>query len=245
MSKSDSILISEIFGPTIQGEGALIGEPTLFIRTGGCDYRCSWCDTLYAVESKYKSDWSKHSTEDILDQCLSLAKPPIWITLSGGNPAIQPLEKLIKHGQKLGFKFAMETQGSIFQPWFNQLDHLILSPKPPSSDMKLDIAQFLLNTEQLSSELDISFKTVIANDNDYTWTKSLYSQLRQSNKRDCKQYIQPCNPNHNQCLTDEIFIKDLLKATDLLITKTLSDEWFDVIILPQLHAMLWPGVKGV
>lgn len=41
----DRIRISEIFGPTIQGEGALIGEPTVFVRTGGCDYRCSWCDS--------------------------------------------------------------------------------------------------------------------------------------------------------------------------------------------------------
>jgi 7-carboxy-7-deazaguanine synthase len=42
------ILISEIFGPTIQGEGALVGKPTVFVRTGGCDYRCDWCDTVYA-----------------------------------------------------------------------------------------------------------------------------------------------------------------------------------------------------
>ncbi len=34
--------IAEVFGPTIQGEGALIGEPTVFVRTGGCDYRCAW-----------------------------------------------------------------------------------------------------------------------------------------------------------------------------------------------------------
>jgi len=43
------IRISEIFGPTIQGEGPLIGTPTVFVRTAGCDYRCTWCDTLYAV----------------------------------------------------------------------------------------------------------------------------------------------------------------------------------------------------
>ena len=36
-----TLRIAEIFGPTIQGEGALIGEPTVFVRAGGCDYRCS------------------------------------------------------------------------------------------------------------------------------------------------------------------------------------------------------------
>ena len=50
------IRVNEIFGPTIQGEGALIGQPTIFVRTGGCDYRCSWCDTLHAVDSAYRDD---------------------------------------------------------------------------------------------------------------------------------------------------------------------------------------------
>ena len=51
------IRVSEIFGPTIQGEGVLIGLPTVFVRTGGCDYRCSWCDSLHAVDPKYRHDW--------------------------------------------------------------------------------------------------------------------------------------------------------------------------------------------
>ena len=42
--------VIEIFGPTIQGEGAEAGLPTHFVRFGGCDYRCSWCDTMYAVD---------------------------------------------------------------------------------------------------------------------------------------------------------------------------------------------------
>jgi 7-carboxy-7-deazaguanine synthase len=53
----ERIRISEIFGPTIQGEGPLIGRPTVFVRTGGCDYRCSWCDTLYAVLPEYRDEW--------------------------------------------------------------------------------------------------------------------------------------------------------------------------------------------
>ncbi len=44
-----TIPIVEIFGPVIQGEGAMIGVQTHFVRTGGCDYRCSWFDTPYAV----------------------------------------------------------------------------------------------------------------------------------------------------------------------------------------------------
>jgi len=54
-SAPDEIRVSEIFGPTIQGEGALIGQPTVFVRTGGCDYRCSWCDSLHAVDSRFRA----------------------------------------------------------------------------------------------------------------------------------------------------------------------------------------------
>lgn len=43
------LAVLEIFGPTLQGEGAVIGAPTMFIRFGGCDYRCEQCDSLHAV----------------------------------------------------------------------------------------------------------------------------------------------------------------------------------------------------
>ena len=58
--------IAEIFGPTIQGEGALIGEPTVFVRTGGCDYRCTWCDSLHAVDSAYRHTWAAMDTLSLI-----------------------------------------------------------------------------------------------------------------------------------------------------------------------------------
>src|SRR5260370_32965907 len=58
---------------------------------------------------------------------------PTLITLSGGNRALQLLMPLIALGRRDGHTFALETQGSVAQPWFSELDWLILSPKPPSS----------------------------------------------------------------------------------------------------------------
>jgi len=63
----ESIAISEIFGPTVQGEGPLIGQPTVFVRTGGCDYRCVWCDTLYAVLPEHRSEWVLMKPTEIED----------------------------------------------------------------------------------------------------------------------------------------------------------------------------------
>src|SRR5260221_7769924 len=89
------IRISEIFGPTVQGEGPLIGRPTVFVRTGGCDFRCSWCDTLYAVLPEHRSGWTPMSAGDILAKVVTLSGgAPLTVSLSGGNPALQPLAPL-------------------------------------------------------------------------------------------------------------------------------------------------------
>ena len=110
----DEIRISEIFGPTIQGEGALIGQPTVFVRTGGCDYRCAWCDSLHAVDNRFRADWRVMTTVEVLDRVRALSgDQPLMVSLSGGNPAIQPLGPLIRQGQAAGYRFALEPQGSV------------------------------------------------------------------------------------------------------------------------------------
>lgn len=74
--------VIEIFGPTIQGEGALIGAPTHFIRFGGCDYRCIWCDSMFAVKpEEVRENSEKLDYEQILTRIISLEGNPAWITL--------------------------------------------------------------------------------------------------------------------------------------------------------------------
>ena len=86
---TERVRISEIFGPTIQGEGPLIGRPTVFVRTAGCDYRCAWCDTLYAVLPEYRDEWTLMSPPQIMARVNELAgDSPVLISLSGGNPAL-------------------------------------------------------------------------------------------------------------------------------------------------------------
>ena len=85
--KAKTFPIIEIFGPTIQGEGAEAGLPTHFVRLGGCDYRCSWCDTMYAVDPvvvRRDSTWL--SAEQIIEALTRLPGSPRWVSISGGNP---------------------------------------------------------------------------------------------------------------------------------------------------------------
>ncbi len=232
---SETIRISEIFGPTIQGEGALIGQPTVFVRTGGCDYRCTWCDTLHAVDSKYREDWKPMSALAIMGKIEELSgDKPLMISLSGGNPAIQLLGGLIKLGKAKGYKFALETQGSIAQDWFADLDVLTLSPKPPSSGMKTDWAKFDECLRSADGKPQIAMKIVIFDDVDYR-----YAQDAAERYPHLPLYLQPGND------IEKTSMDALTARMRWLVDKVKDDQWFSATVLPQLHVMLWGNMRGV
>ena len=238
MSK-DTILISEIFGPTIQGEGALIGQPTIFVRTGGCDYRCSWCDTLYAVESKYRHNWKPMSAEEIMAEIETLSGgKPIMVTISGGNPAIQDCTKLLQLGKARGYKFCIETQGSIAADWFCDLDILTLSPKPPSSGMDTKWEKFDACLSAAKGKPAIALKVVIFDDADYK-----YAQEASSRYPNLPIYLQP--GNHSTDATIPADMDGLNARMRWLIDKATNDQWFGATILPQLHVQIWGNERGV
>jgi 7-carboxy-7-deazaguanine synthase len=247
---NNRILISEIFGPTIQGEGSLIGRPTVFVRTGGCDYRCEWCDTLYAVLPKYKSDWTPHTDVEVLEKVLSLTGgQPILITLSGGNPALQPLEALLDLGHERGCTFAMETQGSLAKAWFAKLDHLVLSPKPPSSGMSLHWERLTECIEAAKSTSDgvaasINLKIVLFDDADYAFAREVHRRFPQ-----LPMTLQVGNPSPAQPQNSWGEASDAAamsrERVEWLLQKVARDGWLDVTILPQLHVLLWGNKRGV
>ncbi|WP_370931966.1 7-carboxy-7-deazaguanine synthase QueE [Bartonella sp. DGB1] len=241
--KKEIIRVSEIFGPTIQGEGALIGMPTVFVRTGGCDYRCSWCDSLHAVDSIYRNEWLAMEAADILDEIIKLSNnKALLVSLSGGNPAIQPFEKLISMGKKLGYSFAMETQGSIAQNWFSLLDYLILSPKPPSSNMAFNLNYLTKSIKSVNNNTKVILKFVVFNETDYKFAKEIANIFPF-----LPIYLQPGNhtpPQNNQEDAD-IDLDGILDRTRWLIEHTILDKWYNVKILPQLHTLIWGNKRGV
>jgi len=240
------ISISEMFGATIQGEGALIGKPTVFVRTGGCDYRCDWCDTLYAVLPEHKSDWFPMTTEAVFAEIQHLAgHKPILVTLSGGNPAIQPLGDLIDLGHRYGYTFAIETQGSVAQPWFARLDYLTLSPKPPSSKQitrwdRLDrCVEYGQRERKGERHTAISLKIVIFDDEDYAYAHQVSDRYPA-----LPIYLQAGNhtPPH---VAPEVDIPGVLARLDWLIQRVIADQWYSATVLPQLHTLLWSNKRGV
>nr|WP_086937564.1 7-carboxy-7-deazaguanine synthase QueE [Thaumasiovibrio occultus] len=231
------ILLSEVFGPTIQGEGAGIGEPTVFVRTAGCDFRCAWCDTLHAVDKSHRGDWYERSADAVLAEIEQLSGgQPLLVTISGGNPATQDLTRLIQLGQEKGYRFAVETQGSVAAPWFGLLDMMTLSPKPPSSKMRFSRDRFENSLLRAGDKPDVSLKIVIADEDDLDWAgelKARYPQL--------PLFLQVCNTQLNGDPDQSKIAADMR----WLVDQVMARQWYDVKVLPQLHVYLWGNALGV
>lgn len=236
---TDRIHVSEIFGPTVQGEGPLIGRPTVFVRTGGCDYRCRWCDTLYAVLPEHRHDWMPLSAAEILSRVDGLCGGvPLLVSLSGGNPASQPLGPLIERGHAKGYSFALETQGSLSRSWFAALDWLLLSPKPPSSGMATDWAAFEACMTAAAGRPRCALKVTVFDDEDYGFARAAAARYP-----DLPIYLQVGNPQ--PASTGEPDVADLNRRYAWLVQRAADDRWFAVTILPQLHVLVWGNRRGV
>ncbi len=240
--KLSDIRVSEIFGPTIQGEGALIGLPTVFVRTGGCDYRCAWCDSLHAVDAEYRQSWAAMDAAAIMAQVEELSGgAPLMVTLSGGNPAIQPLGPLIDLGHAKGYRFALETQGSVARRWFAALDMLVLSPKPPSSEMQTDW-DLLSECVAAGRGAETVLKIVVFDEADYAFARDVAARFP-----DLPVYLQPGNhtpppPEDDSATVDQAGIDNRLRW---LVDRVTADKWYAAKVLPQLHVMIWGNKRGV
>ncbi|RAZ73058.1 7-carboxy-7-deazaguanine synthase QueE [Mesorhizobium atlanticum] len=238
-----AIRVSEIFGPTIQGEGVLIGLPTVFIRTGGCDYRCSWCDSLHAVDKQFRHEWEMMSCEAVWQKVLALSGGrPLTVSLSGGNPAIQPFGALIKRGHDKGYRFALETQGSVVKEWFAELDVLVLSPKPPSSKMTTEWAAIEASFQAAQDKPQVVLKLVVFDENDYAFAKEAAARFPR-----LPVYLQPGNhtpprPGDEDASVD---VDGIMKRMEWLVDSVTHDNWFEARVLPQLHVLLWGNKRGV
>ena len=233
-----TLRIAEIFGPTVQGEGALIGEPTVFIRAGGCDYRCSWCDSLHAVDGRHRHDWAAMSADQVWQRVRDLSGGRrLTVSISGGNPAIQDFGPVIALGRAEGYRFACETQGSIARDWFADLDMLVLSPKPPSSGEAVDWDAFAACLRAAGSAR-VAMKIVIFDQADYDWARA--AAVRHPG---LPLYLQPGNPEVDP--DTPVDLQSCIDRLHWLIEKVTGDGWFAPRVLPQLHVLVWGNKRGV
>ncbi len=238
-----TIAVSEIFGPTVQGEGAVIGKPTVFVRTGGCDYRCSWYDSKYVVLPEFRNTWQRMPAEEVFAEVQRLSPRSILVTLSGGNPALQPFGSLIRLGKAEGYRFTIETQGTLARNWFADLDYLTLSPKPPSSGMKTDWAKLASCVEAGGPNTETVMKVVVFDERDYAHAKEVGRRFPQ-----VPVYLQVGNddpPGPGAGDEKDPDIGRLLRRYEWLAEKVVADGWNEATVLPQMHVLVWGNKRGV
>lgn len=117
------MLISEIFY-SVQGEGSLVGTPSVFVRTSGCNLRCGWCDTPYA---SWKPEGGEMSVTAILDAVNQ--HPTRFVVVTGGEPMIaKEMAALLAKLREAGKHITIETAGTI-APAGVACDLASISPK--------------------------------------------------------------------------------------------------------------------
>lgn len=173
--------VAEIFGPTVQGEGPATGERCWFLRLGGCDYRCAWCDSMYAVDPAIVRTLPRMAAADIAERLVDLGCVAGGLLIvSGGNPALHHLDAFL---DELGGgpRVHVETQGTVFRPWLNRAELVVVSPKPPSAfaDMRGDASTALRAAWAFIGQLRVSWalKIVVFDDDDLAFAVEAHDRL--------------------------------------------------------------------
>ena len=209
----------------------------MFVRTSGCDYRCSWCDSSFTWDGSAKDDIRLLEPEDIISELDQLAPNKYQhVTISGGNPAlIKNIGPFVEALKARNIKTALETQGSKFQEWMTLIDDLTISPKPPSSGMKPNLT-ILDEVIAQCVEESLSLKVVIFDEADYQFAKDIHKRYPT-----IPFYLQVGNPYLDDSVSNHT--EKLLEKYEQLIDKVMNDTLNDIFVLPQLHTLLWSNKK--
>ncbi len=153
---------------TLQGEGFYQGRAAYFIRLGGCDVGCVWCDV------KESWDAGKHPEVEITNLVAAVKKTPAeLVVITGGEPLLHNLDELTAALKAAGLQTNIETSGA--HPVSGNWDWICLSPKKFKAPLPEVVA--------LASEL----KVIIFNKSDFEWAERYAAQVATS----CKLYLQP------------------------------------------------------
>ncbi|WP_080834326.1 7-carboxy-7-deazaguanine synthase QueE [Cohnella massiliensis] len=237
--------VMEIFGPTVQGEGMVIGRKTMFVRLAGCDYRCVWCDSAFTWDGSAKEEIRMMSAHEAVEALRETGGETFaHVTISGGNPALYPqVGELIERLHERDIRVAVETQGSRWQDWFPAVDELTLSPKPPSSGMVADwrvLDEIVDKLKRGRRTGSFSLKIVVFDETDLRFAAGAHERYP-----DVPFYLQAGNGERTE--TDSRRLLTYLTGKyEWLIGRVMEhDKLKNVYVLPQLHAWVWGNKRGV
>lgn len=153
---------------TLQGEGAHQGRAAYFIRLGGCDVGCVWCD----VKESWDADAHPHIAID--EMVYEASKHPGRLAVvTGGEPLMYNLDELTNTLHAAGFETNIETSGA--HPLSGQWDWICFSPKK----FKAPLSDIYDRANEL--------KVIIYNKSDFAWAEEHAAKV----SPDCRLYLQP------------------------------------------------------
>lgn len=233
--------VVEAFGPTIQGEGIDAGETSYFIRFGGCDFQCSWCDSLHAVLPEHVRQAERLTIIDIVDRLLALPNPPTpgaVIVLSGGNPALHELAPLVCIAHERGWRVSIETQGTRWKDWIATVDTVMVSPKPPSSGMVQTVESVTSFMEHLAAHPNVGIKVVVGDDDDYEFAVKMHEAFPR-----LPFFVSVLNAAGSDA--DAFDLLDVLGRYRSLCERVSTDARMNgVKVFPQMHTLAWGAEVG-
>ncbi len=153
---------------TIQGEGAFQGEAAYFIRLGGCDVGCVWCDVK---ESWEEADYPLSPVDEIVAE--AARHPSNIAVITGGEPGMYNLDYLCLKLHEAGFRTHIETSGA--HPLHGAIDWVCLSPKK----FKAPVPGICEKADEL--------KVIIYNKSDFKWAEEHAAQVSAG----CRLFLQP------------------------------------------------------
>lgn len=153
---------------TIQGEGYHTGKAAYFIRLGGCDVGCRWCDAKYTWNPRL---YPPVEVATIVARATACAAQAVVVT--GGEPLLYPLGVLTSELHARGLELFLETSGS--HPFSGEFDWVCLSPKRQQPPL-----------EEACARAD-ELKVIVERAEDFAWAEQNAARVRP----ECRLYVQP------------------------------------------------------
>jgi 7-carboxy-7-deazaguanine synthase len=224
--------IAEMFA-SLQGEGGLVGTPSFFIRTTGCNLRCEWCDTPY-------TSWQPEGEWRTLDALVDVVPAYLrHVVVTGGEPMLWAnLPALSAALRATGRHVTIETAGTIFQPV--PCDLMSISPKLTNSDpgpardarIRDEHRARRIDRDVLRQLLDgyrCQLKFVIAEPGDLDEVEALLAELPPTPRSDV--FLMPLGTRAAELADRGRWLADVCTTRGFRFT-------------PRLHIDLWGDVRG-
>jgi 7-carboxy-7-deazaguanine synthase len=228
------VKIAEIFY-SIQGEGSLVGVPSIFVRTSGCNLRCRWCDTPY-------TSWQPEGRDQTIEEIAQITRSfptAAHVVVTGGEPMIAPgIVPLTDLLRQAGLHITIETAGTVYLPV--ACDLMSISPKlSNSTPHHREEGRWARQHDRLRYQPDIlrrlmreypyQLKFVVQNEEDLREIEEMVAALSAMRQQ---VMLMPEGTSSEVVRARGLWLAEVCKATGYRYS-------------PRLHVDLWGDRRGV